>query len=452
MKKITSLCLIIMSSTLLKAQSYIGFLTDNYSGINSVIVNPANITDSRFKTDINLAGASAFISNDYYGVKFIDAIEDGYDFDTEALNIDVMGPAFMFNLNEISSIAVFTRGRSIININEFNGSSAEIIEDETTDDFSINEGDFSVIGNSWAELGITYARTLINKGDKFLKGGLTAKYLKGYGSGYLRGKNIKLDYIDSDPVFSGNSSVDVEGEIGYGRFDNFDNEDYDYETPKANGFGVDLGFIFEWRPNHNNYVKTNSAGESYVLKDKNKYKLKLGLSITDIGGINYKNGREDSYSIPNIEGSFSSNDFEDSEDLQDFLQNQYGSLNTKSSKGYKVKLPTALHLNADWSYNAKLYVNLNTDLSLVAKGKDNANRIANIVSLTPRFESKWFSFYLPLSVIENNGFQVGSGLRAGPLYIGSGSAISALTSKNTKGTDAYAGLKIPIYQRRPKDR
>lgn len=30
-----------------KAQSYLGYLTDNYSGVHGLISNPANIVDSR---------------------------------------------------------------------------------------------------------------------------------------------------------------------------------------------------------------------------------------------------------------------------------------------------------------------------------------------------------------------------------------------------------------------
>ena len=59
MKKTLFLGLCLCASVSIKAQSFIGFLTDNYSGVNSVISNPANIVDSRFKTDIHLAGASA---------------------------------------------------------------------------------------------------------------------------------------------------------------------------------------------------------------------------------------------------------------------------------------------------------------------------------------------------------------------------------------------------------
>ncbi|WP_308992675.1 DUF5723 family protein [Mariniflexile litorale] len=462
MKKITFIFLFGISSVCVEAQSYVGFLTDNYSGVNSVIANPANITDSRFKTDINLVGVSVFGGNDYYGVNIMDAFKDDYDFDLDAkkhpskdnnaaINLDVMGPAFMFNLNKKSSIAIFTRARSMVNINEINGTTIDNVDDDTTDDFNVNEGDFNMFTHAWAELGVTYARVLFNEEEHFLKGGLTLKYLQGGGTAYAVGKNVTIDYdADGTDLGGGEStgSISSTGQITYGRFADFDNDDYDYELPDASGFGADLGFVYEWRPNYADYTKTNAAGDSYTQKDKNKYKLKLGLSITDIGSIKYKEGLQDTYDITNT--GINEDDFEDADDIDDILNTFYTL--EKSSQGIKAKLPTALHLNADWSFNSKLYVNLNTDLSLVSKGKENASRISNTLSLTPRFESKWLSFYVPLSVVENNGFQAGAGLRAGPLYVGSGSVLTALTGDNSKGADVYAGLKIPIYQGKPRDK
>ncbi|AXP79294.1 Outer membrane porin F precursor [Mariniflexile rhizosphaerae] len=457
MKKITFVFMLVVSSFSLQAQSYLGFLTDNYSGVNSVIANPANIVDSRFKTDINLVGISTFGGNDYYGVNIFDAIKKDYDFDLEAkkspttdnnaaLNVDIMGPSFMFNINERNSIAIFTRARSFVNVNDINGTSIDAIDDDVSDDFNLNEGDFNAFGQAWAEVGITYARVLFNKDEHFLKGGLSLKYLQGGGSGYVYGKNVTVDY-DADGSGPDTASLTSTGQLTYGRFDNFDNDNYDYELPDATGFGADLGFVYEWRPNHADYTTTNADGASFTRKDKNKYKLKLGLSITDLGSINYKEALEETFDITN---NVSEDDIENEDDLNDILNNLY--TQTDSKTGYKTTLPTALHLNADWSFNSKFYVNLNTDFSLVSKNKMNASRISNTVSLTPRFESKWFSFYLPLSVVENNGFQIGTGLRAGPLYVGSGSILSALTSDNSKGADVYAGIKIPIYQGKPKDR
>tara|TARA_B100000929_G_scaffold279706_1_gene257072 strand:- start:16 stop:177 length:162 start_codon:yes stop_codon:yes gene_type:complete len=53
---------------------------------------------------------------------------------------------------------------------------------------------------------------------------------------------------------------------------------------------------------------------------------------------------------------------------------------------------------------------------------------------------------MPLSVRQYAGFAWGVGLRAGPLTIGSASALTNLFSNNSKAADLYIGLKIPIYQ------
>jgi len=462
MKKINLLCLILLSCYFSEAQSYIGYLSDNYSGVNSVIANPANITDSRFKTDINLAGVSAFGGNDYYGVNFFNIFNENYDFDIEAkkspsssnnfgLNTDVLGPAFMFNLNSKSSIAVFTRARSFYTVNDINGATSDALDDDTTEDFNINEGDFYTFAQGWGEVGITYARVLFDNKQHFIKGGLTLKYLQGAGSAYAAGNNITLNYdADGTDLGAGESagSISSTGEITYGRFDEFDDGDYDYDLPDAKGFGADLGFVYEWRPNHEDYKKTSANGDSYYVKDKNKYKLKVGLSVTDLGTINYKDGVEETFNVTNTD--LNEDNLKNAESLADILNNFYTLTGTRN--GFKTNLPTALHLNADWSFNNRFYLNLNTDLSLVSKTKVNSSHIANMISLTPRFESKWFSFYLPVSVAQYSGFQAGAGLRAGPLYVGSGSIISGLISDNSKAADVYAGLKIPIYQGQPKDR
>ncbi|MDN3666443.1 DUF5723 family protein [Algibacter miyuki] len=452
MKKISLLVMLVIGTLSAKAQSYMGYLTDNYSGVNSVIANPANITDSRFKTDINLAGFSVFAGNDYYGVNVLDAIKDDYDFDLDAkkspttdnnamVNLDVMGPAFMFNLNKVSSIAVFTRARAMVNVDEVNGETIDDLDNDDTTDFVVNEGDFNTFGHAWAELGVTYARVLMDNNQHFLKGGLTAKFLQGGGTANAYGRNVTVNYTESS------ETIATTGAITYGRGDDYDNDNYDYELPEAIGFGADLGFVYEWRPNHADYKTEGANGSTYNHKDQNKYKLKVGLSITDIGKINYKDAISETFDVTN---TVTEDDIDNEEDLNDILNNLYTL--TNSSVGYKVNLPTALHLNVDYSLNRSFYVNLNTDFSLVSKGKENASRIANAVSLTPRFESKWFSFYVPVSVVQYNGFQAGAGFRAGPLYIGSGSVITALAGDDTKGADVYAGLKIPVYQGKPKDK
>ncbi|MEO9662654.1 MAG: OmpA family protein, partial [Maribacter dokdonensis] len=247
MKKVVLFTFMLMASFAVKAQSYIGFLTDNYSGVNSVISNPANIADSRFKTDINLIGASGFLANDYVGVGYSDLVSSDFDYDTDALltlsdnnnfsgNVDVLGPSFMFNVGRKSSIAIFTRARSFVTGNEFNGESIDDLDDsiDESQDFLVNEGDFFAAGHGWAEVGITYAQELMNKEEHFLKGGLSFKYLKGFGNAYVAGRNVTIDYDADGATLPDNSTIGTlasTGDLIYGRADQYDVEDYDYEVP-----------------------------------------------------------------------------------------------------------------------------------------------------------------------------------------------------------------------------
>ena len=189
----------------MSAQSFIGYQTDNYNGVHGVLTNPANIADSRVKLEVNLAGVSAFFANDYIGFNLSDAFDDiSRTFDESkrtpkennalALNVDVLGPSVLVTLNEKSAISVFTRGRFFFNANDING---ETIDKEggfdESEDFFIDEGNITGAANLWAELGVSYARVLYNRKQHFVKGGLTLKYLQGFGNAYVISSNLSLD-------------------------------------------------------------------------------------------------------------------------------------------------------------------------------------------------------------------------------------------------------------------
>ena len=165
---------LILITTVVNGQSYIGFGADNYNGVHGLISNPANIVDSRFKTDINLIGVSGLLGNDYYSAKFGDVFKDDFDFDVDGTkspknannaygNVDILGPSFMFNINSRNSLAVFTRGRVFFNLNDINGDTYDNISNEfdENEDFNVNEGDYQISANAWAETGITYATVLL---------------------------------------------------------------------------------------------------------------------------------------------------------------------------------------------------------------------------------------------------------------------------------------------------
>ncbi len=439
MKKGLILFSLLTTALATRAQSYLGYYHDNYAGVQSVLFNPGSIVDSNFTADINLFSASITGTNDYYGIKATDLLNGNYNIETQAklfpsnannfiLNADVMGPSFMFNIKPKHSLALFTRARAFVNIHDINGELFNQLSDDfnSSDDFNLNAGRFNMTANSWGELGLTYATVLLNKGNHFLKGGLTLKYLQGIANTYTKGDNITVNYNNNGTPIT--STIATTGTLTYGGSQDFANsDDFEFDS-NSNGIGGDLGFVYEYRPDFNNVTE-------------NEYKFRLGLSVTDIGSINYKGATQKKY---DLNQTVTEAQYEDANSIGEFLDANYTVL--ESSSVSKAVLPTALHANVDWNFFRKFYLNLNGDINMNNSSSLNTSAIANTVSLTPRYETKWFSAYLPLNYMDYRGFQAGVGFRAGPLFVGSGSVITNLISDESKGFDVHVGLKIPIYK------
>ncbi|CAA9202131.1 DUF5723 family protein [Flavobacterium collinsii] len=458
MKKTLLSLLLIAITFSAKSQSYLGYTHDNYAGVQSVLFNPASIADSRFKTDINLFSISGSVSNDLYGVRLFDVYKKGYDFDSQSImtpakannalvNFDIMGPSFMFNIAPKHTIAVFTRARSISNVYNVNGNLVNEVKDglDHASNFNFNLGNPNGVSHSWGEVGLSYAAVLWQNNQHFLKGGLTAKYLQGGVNGYTQGRGVKVAFVENKANPRA-STLFSEGEVTIGASQDFEaNEDYKFDA-NSNGFGFDFGLVYEWRPEYEKYDLNKAKRADNNFRDLNKYKVRFGLSVTDIGSINYRNSKLDTY---NVTGIVTEKMINDADNLYDFLNEHYTKVST--SKGVKTNLPTAIHGDVDWNMYRKFYLNLNGDISMVSDSKLNGSSIANRVSLTPRYESRWFSFYVPMTWMEYSGMQVGSGIRLGAFFIGSGSVLTNLVSKESKAVDFHLGVKIPVYQKKFKD-
>jgi hypothetical protein len=440
MKKTLLLFCFLGSIFYARSQSYFGFRDDNYAGIQGALFNPSVIVDSKYKTDVTLFSASSTAQNDLYGVNFAEVLDGGFDLQADAskniksnnrgnFNVDIMGPSFMMNITPVHSIALFTRVRSITNLIDVNG---ELIDEVSKDidvskSFLISGGSPNGVSNSWAEIGASYATVLLDRDMHFIKGGITVKYLMAGVNGYINGNNLSVAFNKNDvnPALSQYYSTGTLRTSASYDYENGDDPEFDATSA---GVGLDLGFTYEYRTNCHTCVG-------------NRYKLKAAVSVTDIGKLNYKNAIENTY---NLTGSVTQDDVDSADDIFEFFDANYTKTATK--KGMKANLPTALHTNFDWNVDNKFYLNLSTDFSLVDAKKINATAIANSVTFTPRYETRQFSFYLPVTYMEYSGTQIGTGFRAGPLFIGSGSLISNLFSNTSKACNLYVGLKVPIYQ------
>jgi len=417
------------------AQSYVGYAVDNYSGIHGVIDNPSNIVDSRFKTDINLISGSVFVGSDYYGIDFSNIFDEDLDIDDNTnlfpseknnffSNAEFVGPSFMFNIDDKNSVGIITRVRAFANVNNINGGLYETLNEEFdgVSDFSFDSSNLITNTHAWAEIGFAYGRVLYDDVDHFLKGGITLKLLQGAGVNYFNSPGFSGSYNTSTETISTNGSINYGSTIDINNDDDFDFNDL------HTGFGADIGITYEWR-------RDNTTDN----KGLNKYLLKVGLSITDIGSITYDNVTQYSFDLNNRTASTVGYD-----DAEEFLDNNYTSVETTSKQ--KVNLPTALRLSADYNIHKSIYLSLLGAFSLVQNNTEYTNKINNAVTIAPRLETKWFSFYSPVSFRQYEDFAWGAGFRLGPLTLGSGSILSNMISKESKTADLYLGLKIPIYQ------
>ena len=468
LKPICNLLLCLFVATFAKAQTYTGLTTDNYSGVHGLLLNPGNIADSRNEFDLNLLSFNANFTNDYASAKVTELSRD-FNFNEQGeitiddennfqFNSDILGPSIMFSINPRNSIGLLTRARLFGNTININGNLINLFDVGLREDTSTTVANNNLNGttHAWTEIGLAYGAILIDKKRNFLKAGVVAKLLGGRGFIAAKTDNFSVEFDATNEVlngsgtgtysFSENLDTNRNGRALEGINNGFSNalNDYSFST-NTNGIGFDFGLVYEWRPDHQKYHITNVDGDREPLKHENKYKFKIGISITDVGSITYKDALSSFYDFnttidKNVvqNGSFN-------REVNDELVPDINSVNKK------INLPTALHLNADWKFKEKIYLNLNTDYSLIKSDQVDANSITNTVTLTPRYEKRLFGFYLPVTYQKNAGVLIGSGFRFGPVFAGSASIVSNLISETSNTAHFYAGVNIPVFFKKPKD-
>jgi hypothetical protein len=324
------------------SQNYLGVHSSNYAGVMGTDLNPASFVDGRFKVDINLASVNfGFWTNAGYfdtqgmpkwWVKSfkpdVFTIQDSTGASVETtgtipggtnvhndwilpdstfmdryitrsysetsnrtvgiynnIQIDVLN--FMFHINPKIAVGVAIKGRSVTNIDDIDPKLAVLAENGL--DYSalwgsqFNESLLDVNHMSWMEYGFIYSQVLKDDGEHFIKAGGKAKWLSGMSAVYLHTSNLEYNLLNDD------TTQFLSADIEYGYSNNIDGY-VDGTTPEGLpqsaskfGLGLDLGFVYEWRPDWKEY-KYDMDGETNIWRrDQEKSKkelLRLTLVLT----------------------------------------------------------------------------------------------------------------------------------------------------------------------------
>lgn len=472
MRKIISLLILGACSSGLFAQDFTGLNTGNWAGVNTLHINPANVVDNRFKVDVNLFALHTNFGNDYIGMSLspvfnpdlfsVPNFGDVYlqrdslsASKNVAMNLRVQLPSFMFQITPKDAIGITLNSRVMMNVDEMSNDLAELIyngiqENDLNLDFN---GSFTTVNTlAWTEIGFVYGRVIMDQKQHFLKAGLTAKVLLGSAAAYGTMRDFRFRFNDQDTIEV------LQGDVRYGHSGNLDLAGDGYNPLKVEGFGLglDIGAVYEWRPHYARY-KYNMDGKTDLWrKDKEKYLLRVGLSLVDAGYMRFTKAagsRDYTANVSNLPFSY----FDGVQNLYDFTealaQIPGMQATVTDNENFNMATPMTLMATVDWQITDGVFLNLSPVLAFNKTSSLNSRvHGQNSIMITPRFEKRWFGFYMPIGFRELTGFHWGFSMRAGPLFFGSSAIFSNLLSDYPRGTDFHIGLKVPIPHGAPKDR
>lgn len=480
-KLLLVITILFCSKLSLKAQDFLPFANDNYAGVTGVHFQPASIADSRYKFDLTLMGLSLDVYNNYFSIdkyslpEMIKKIKAGESFDTrdyilnkgnnglnkyvyQDMRLDVMN--FMATVSPRVSIGFFASMREVINIDNVDEGLANVMYHGYNNGYipfeqQIHNENLRINLNAWAEFGFSLAGVLYKSDKHVVKAGMNAKLLKGLTSAYVYAEDIDYVLYNNEYVDIQNTKVNygVDGSLNdlmNGGFESAD--DISKALKGKSGVGFDFGVVWEWRPNYQDHRYDMDGKTNLERRNENKYKLKVGLSVTDIGGIKYS--RWDYSKDFVINGIVYGEMFEEAgvdfeEVYKTMEQNDAFDIDKNTPEVYKMSLPTAVSMQVDYNIYKGLYLNFTPYIAL--KRGYNTHTFTNL-SLTPRYETSLFGISVPVQYNSMTGVSVGTGLRLGPIWVGSNNLLSTFFKPEIENLNIQVLVKLPILYSKVKDK
>jgi hypothetical protein len=458
--RLSILLILLLFRLVLPAQQQLGMRMDNYNTIQAMQLNPAFSTDMRSKWELNLLSVGASISNSYfyientsilsmlsntdrigpnpklkdiYQIKGATIFYNFYDYKKTsfgAFQTTLTGPSLLFKINKNTTVGLFNNLRCMLNADDVPTKLGYYEYDRQLyyDAFDIEP--FSINVMAWGEMGINFSKKL-EFDDHNVSFGINAKYLAEIASAYFENKSLgRMAKITKDTI----RFDDIEFETGI--VPDYTSTEKIFNKHSSGGLGVDLGFSYTIHEN-----------------DDDHYTQRFGVSITDIGAINFNKGAESHYIDRLEQVLIKGKDYSDADPkrvtdkIRKFSQRIYAdSLKSKIGEDYSIGLPTTLHVNFDRKIMQNIYVSALFSQNIpISKHQVKG---LNIINITPRYQSYWFTASSPISLVNYQKLHVGLSLRIGPLSLGSDNFLPFIFAQDINSADVYFGLKVPPFSLR----
>jgi len=440
--------------------------SSNEAGLN-VGNNPAAIVNSPFTWDITLFGTqlksitNAFTIHNYSLLsspgKSEYALDNG-EYARKAdisFNTNLLNARFALSRKRALAFGINLRGYASLHTGSYNYT--DTLRD-INDFIRINELTPSLNGqlasSSWIEIFGTYGQTVLDNETGRLNAAVTLKVNRGLSGATARVTDVA---VNKDLLPDGINYALRSGRVDYGYSSNYDHlqsnqpgaqNTNDFLSHTEGGASLDLGVEY--------LIKTQAVTSFHDDDDGYyEYEWKIGVSLLDIGFASYKYGRN-SFIAANPKSGITSGMLEDKfyytdniEDFKDSLATVVQSFTSRRGK-FGILHPARAVLNVDKYLLDNFFINadLSLNLSTLAGGEKAYVRELNLLTVTPRWETRLWAAYLPLQYNNGGKFWVGAAFKAGPLLLGIHNLSNIFSKTSVQDGGGYLAIIIRPWKTR----
>src|SRR6056300_150206 len=494
-KSIITLSLMVCYTMILNAQNGLGLKIGDYNSPYSYSLNPAlSFGNPSQRIYINWWGAAVNLENNFmqYNAPFrlgaltsedypkeYQDINGNLSFEQDWLPVntskdvfrlnylsEVYGPSFWVPVGDIGVFGFGMKEVSGFSVNGLNGTFGGILRYGQSHlnknaGKTINQDEFSINTEKYQEFVFNWAGYAPHDGENVFKWGLSGKILVGMGMAHLGSDNLNFR-VSNDA-----QSIDINQFNGRlyrsatGNLSTLTNPmGMSFDFIEGVGLGMDLGMVYEHRPMGGRDKRWGSAWSKpdgfCKYERRQKYDWKFGVSLTDIGFVNYEGNSTEIVSTsnqnwgvnPNILQSVQNSSNEDRlASIENTLFQSLGAVDQDFFNSINSFTPAALNIQWDQYMGGKLHVGAYWTQNLKRRNSVGLRR-ASYLSVSPRWQTEHFEYGFPVT-LENDytTLHVGAYARFGPIIIGSDKLVGLneyIQNSQYTGGSFYFGVRSKI--------
>ena len=449
-----------------EAQNYHASNGSAYAGAIGLFNNPASGINAVYKWDLNLFSFQTTVTtnnillskqlsgaNGISGktkINFKEGSNSYYAHQTLDLNLF----NFTYKIDEKHAFGIGIRGRMYNHLK----TSSIFANDTLTsgyDFFRANRTTAFLDGfmthNGWIELNLNYSQVLQETERTRLTGGITLNIAKA-----LSGFQARMNKINFQefivPANNDTGYLITQGGINYAYSKN-------YDLPN-NGGQNNINKIFQ-----NSLISSGlNLGLEYSIYDAVNtdinphtplnYAWKFGFSLMDLGKNSFTSSIYSGNYYNPVAGltdhvlNTKATNLTHLSDISDTLRTMFTTYDSLGGQ-FSISRPTRIILNADRNLGNNFSINgqLNINFYSTSSYRKILTRELNLFTITPRWETIAWGFYLPIQYTTQGRLWVGSAVKLGPLTIGVHN-IALKKAVNSLNGGGYIILSIHPFDKR----